>query len=360
MPHDEFELVLDRCRERLSEINLLVPGLETGAPRRAPPVDTLTPPPPATPALAAPAPAAPAPVQVPSDAAEAREDDEIFPPLRLREKTPVPSVPIWGAPAPPTPPPAPRPPERRRLAATVSAAAAVAATGAFGLWMARRPAPELSIPVDGADALAVRPNGRGLLVAQGMDLVDLALDGRTLSRRTLDAAVESMRWAHGSLWSVDGKTPSVVERLDGGRTTVYPLNHVPGAIYANDKYIWTAEKGSRVIHQFQISRSILGAILQPIDTFELDGLVPESFMIDDAGTLWAVQESTRRLYRLRLENGAYKLVSSAALSPFLGLDGKLRGLTIEEDAVWIMSQPAEGGRGALRRILLSRLDWTPA
>ena len=120
------------------------------------------------------------------------------------------------------------------------------------------------------------------------------------------------------------------------------------------------EKGGHSLHQFLISRSILGAILQPIDSFELAGRSPDSFTIDDDGTLWIVDQPSRRLFRLRLENGAYKQVSSAPLSPFVGPDGKLRSLTIENEAVWILTQPRTGGGAALRRISLSRFDWTPA
>ena len=46
MPNDEFELLLERCRDRLSEINLSVPTLESG---RKMPVYSLTPPAPVSP-----------------------------------------------------------------------------------------------------------------------------------------------------------------------------------------------------------------------------------------------------------------------------------------------------------------------
>jgi hypothetical protein len=396
MPKDEFELLLERCHERLAGINLNVPTLDGGAPRQtqtaysltpaapapqkpseapkpsvpaalvAPPEVPEPPKPAAPPALAArpvvaeaPLPAAKPPL--PRPAAEEREEDEFFPPLRISPRTSAPSAPLWRAPSAPAPAPAPTPaPARGRRVAAVSAASALAAAGAFGVWLARRPAADLSIKVDGADAFAIRPDKGDLLVAEGKDLVDLARDGRTLSRRPLDSAIDFMRWEQGSLWTTDGLTPSIIEHVEGGRTTVFRLNHVPGSIFVSDKYLWTAEKGGRTIHQFLISRSILGAILQPIDSFQLNGLTPDSFTIDDAGALWLAEESTRRLYRLRLENGAYKLIESAPLSPLIGPEGKLRGLTIEDDAVWIMARPAPGGRGALRRILLSRLDWTPA
>jgi hypothetical protein len=151
-----------------------------------------------------------------------------------------------------------------------------------------------------------------------------------------------------------------VERVEGGRATTFRLNHVPGALYVKDKYLWTAEKAGGVLHQFLISRSILGALLQPLDSFELSGLYPETFTFDEAGALWLVDQPTRRLYRLRLENGTFKRVSSAPLSPLFGPQGRFRGLSVENGAVWILSQPGPGGRAALRRIAVARLDWTPA
>jgi hypothetical protein len=252
------------------------------------------------------------------------------------------------------------PAPRGGRAAAAAAAAGIVSLGALSVWLARRPAADLDIAVGDADAIALRPEKGDMFVAQGKELLDLTRDGRTLGRQPLDAPVEALRWDQGSLWTADGRTASVVEHADGGRTTVFTLNHVPGALYVKDKDLWTAEKGGRVLHQFLISRSILGAILQPLDSFEVSGLSPETFAIDDAGTLWIVDQPSRRLFRLHLENGTYKQISSAPLSPFVGPDGKLRSLTIEEDAVWLLAQPQSGGRARLRRIALSRLDWTPA
>jgi hypothetical protein len=401
MAKDEFEVLLDRCRENLSEINLRIPTLETGTPR--PPVYSLTsapspkvaapppplpppklsvppktpePPPPAAsrheaaPVLPTPAPAAaaPAPALTPEPApprepqprvGEEREEDEVFPPARIRERTPPASVPLWRSQSVPEPTPMPVPATSSTPASALraTAAAAVVAVGAFGVWLARRPAPDLDIKVDAADAMTLRPKG-DLLVAEGKELVDLAQDGRTLERRPLDAPVESLLWEQSSLWSTDGRTASILEHSDDGRTTSFRLNHVPAALYVKDNYLWTVEKGARVLHQFLISRSILGAILQPLDSFELNALSPETFTFDDAGTLWLVDEPTRRLYRLRLENGSYKRSSSAPLSPIVGPQGSLRSLTIEDGAVWILAQTGNG-HASLRRIAISRFDWTP-
>jgi hypothetical protein len=377
MPNDEFEVLLERCRENLSEINLRIPTLESSAPRQAvysltsppaaPPVLPPPPPPPPPVAAAPPEPVSrrepdPVPEIKPKPAVvEEREEQEIFPPLHARQRTPPPSVPLWSVPPPSVSVPAPEPesvmPGRR--AATATAAAFAVAIGTFGVWLARRPAPDLDLEVGAADAMALRPEKGDILVAEGKELVDLDRKGRTLERRPLeDAPVESLRWEQGSLWSTDGRTASVIERADGGRTTTFRLNHIPSSIFVKENYIWTSEKGGQVLHEFLISRSILGALLQPLDSFDLNGLSPETFTFDDAGALWLVDEPTRRLYRLRLENGSYKRTASAPLSPFVGPQGELRSLSVEGGTVWILSQ-ASGGRSSLRRIAVSRFDWTP-
>jgi hypothetical protein len=381
MANDEFELLLERCRERLSEIDLRVPALESRAPRQpvyslTPPVAPLKPVPAAPPEPAPLAPSKHSPAAPPSEPASAApptpttvesEEEEFFPPLQVRSRIPASSVVLPNAqldpsPAPAQAAPAPKPAidGRRRMTPRAAAASAAVAVGMLGVWLARRPSANLDIEVDGADAMTARQDKGDLLVAEGRELLDLSLDGRTLGRRPLDAPVESLHWEQGSLWSADGRTASITERTDAGHTTVFTLNHVPGALYVKDNYLWTMEKDGHTLHQFQISRSILGALLQPIDSFELGGLSAAAFAIDDAGTLWLTDESTRRLHRLHLENGSYQHSSSAPLSPFIGPAGKLRGLSIEKGAVWIMAQAAgPGGRASLRRIALSRLDWTP-
>ena len=280
------------------------------------------------------------------------EEDEVFPPPRLPEPTPTP--------APIEPSSRTTAPRGVRWASTPTAAAAagaLVAAGAFGVWALRRTAADLNLAVGNADAIAVRPEKGDILVAEGRELVDLSRGGRTLGRSPLDAPVDSMCWNQGSLWTADGRAASIVERAEDGRTTVFSLNHVPGALYVRGRYLWTADKSGGALHQFLISRSILGAMLQPLDSFELHGLAAESFTIDEAGTLWLVDAATRRLYRLRLENGTYKRFSSAPLSPFVGPQGKLRDMTIDGDAIWILAEQG-GGRAALRRIAISRFDWT--
>jgi hypothetical protein len=381
MPQDEFDRLLERCSDRLAEISLTIPGLEDAAPRptiysldpapappkraQAPPAPAAEPEPPPPPspvraaepaALRSPEPVRepePARLRVPEAASAPAEDEEsehdVFPPRRLPERTPPPRS--RGGPPPVTPA------FRRGTAAAV--AGVLAAAAAYGLWRARRPAREIDLPVGDAEAMAVRPEKGDLLVAEGRELLDLTRGGETLSRSPLDSPVDSMSWNQGSLWLADGRASSVSERGPDGKTTVFSLNHVPGALYAKDRYLWTAERTEGALHQFLISRSILGAMLQPIDSFELRGLSPESFTIDDSGTLWVADGQTRRLYRLRLESGAYKRVDSAPLSPFVGPSGKLRDLTVDGDGVWILAEQG-GGRVALRRIAVARLDWTPS
>lgn len=347
MPQDEFELLLERCGERLAEINLSLPALEDGAPR--PQVYTLAPAPPPRPEPA-PARAQTAPAEKEPD--ETPEDD-VFPPPLVIPRTPPPAAPRAQ---PTTAPQAARFTSRR----AVYAAAAIVAAGACWSWRARRSASDLEIDVDGADAMAVRPEKGDLMVAEGTELVALNRDGRELERRQLDAPVASLRWAQGSLWSADGVSRAITERTKGGRSTVFTLNHVPGALFVKDKYLWTSEKNGNTIRQFLITRAILGAMLQPLDSYALPGLSPETFAMDDAKTLWLVDSASRRLFRLRVENGSYRPVDSAPLSPFVGPEGRLHGLTIEDDAVWIMVRRAKGGRALLRRIAKSRLDWTRA
>lgn len=359
MAQDEFERLLERCSERLSEITLTIPALESGAPRpktysldpeppKAKPAPVLPAPPPAPAEPAPPAAPARAPEPVPARTDVDAEEHVVFPPPRTPDRTPPPSR--------PSPEPASSSLARPAVAA---AAGLLAAAGAYGAWLLRRPPAEIDLPLDDAQAMAVRPEKGDLLVAEGRELVDLTRGGKTLSRAPLDAPVDSMSWNQGSLWIADGRSSSVSERGEDGKTTVFSLNHVPSALYAKDRYLWTAEKSAGALHQFLISRSILGAMLQPIDSFELSGLSPESFTIDDSGTLWVADGPTRRLYRLRLENGAYKKLASAPLSPFVGPSGKLRDLTVDGDGVWILAEQ-DGGRVALRRIAVARLDWSPS
>ncbi len=361
---DEFELLLNRCRESLGEISLRLPDLEAGAPPCPPalrlePEPPPLPPPPLLTAVEEPFPGPPtagrpAPPPAPDlpPPAEDEPEIEVFPPpageagvsadLETPRPTPTPSSrsnPRWG------------------MGAAAGAAAAVAAAAAAaGVWWTRRPAPELALSIDPAQAMAVLPDG--LEVAEGRELVRLSRDGRLLGRAPLDGPVASLRWDDGSLWSVDGLRPEVVERRDGQRPTVFHLNHVPTALFVKGKYLWTVDGSAHALHQFLISRSILGVLLQPLDLYDLGRLTPETFAVDDDGTLWVVDAAGRRLHRLTLAGGAYRSAASAPLSTIVGPQGPIRSLSLEGNAVWLLTSPADGGRATLRRIPLNRLNWT--
>jgi hypothetical protein len=206
--------------------------------------------------------------------------------------------------------------------------------------------------------MAVRSESADIVVARGGELLTLSRAGRILERAAAPGRVESLAWSQGSLWSADGLSPSVTERRDGERTTVYRLNHVPSAIFAKGNSVWTVEKNGHALHQYLISRSILGAMLQSLDLFDIPELSPEAFAFDDTGTLWLADDQTRSLFRMRVEKGAYKTLDRAPLSPFLGPSGRVRGLAVDGDSVWILSLPAAGGAAILRRIRLGRLEWS--
>ena len=362
---DDFDALLKRCSQQLSRISLELPDMETASPGRAPKLSLGPAPAPARRPPAAPPPAAPpAPIPVvraPEPVPDVHEEIEVFPPLITRPRTPTPQ-PLPRVAAPLQAKPAAAPARSLRAAPLVAAAAvaAAAAIAAFGLWTSRRPSAEITIPIDGADAMAVRPEYGDILVARGTELLTISPKGAELSRRDLEGRVVGLRWTPGSLWSVDGTSQEVTERREGERPTVFHLNHVPSALFARGNTLWTQEKGGHSIHQYLVSRSILGALLQPLDLLEIPGMTAEAFAFDDAGTLWVVDDETRSLYQMRAENGAYKAVQRAPLSPLLGPSGVIHGLSIEDDAAWILSSPAGGGASVLRRVPFARLDWGPA
>jgi sugar lactone lactonase YvrE len=98
---------------------------------------------------------------------------------------------------------------------------------------------------------------------------------------------------------------------------------------------------------------------QPLDLYDLGRLAPETFAVGEDGTLWLVDSDSRRLYRMTLVGGAYKPVASAPLSTLAGPEGILRGLSVEGDALWLLSADPSG-RAVLRRMPLDRLAWRAA
>ncbi|MFI5346997.1 MAG: hypothetical protein ACHQ51_11545 [Elusimicrobiota bacterium] len=369
MADDEFDALLKRCSQSLSEIHLEIPALDVSSTRRVQKFH-LSPPPPPPPAPAAavpppaPPPRAPAPVLAP--VAPEPEETEIFPPLSTRTLTPPPvrlprvEEDRRRADRSPKPARAPEPAPVRSGARpwpALLAAVALALT-ALGVWTYRRAPDEVQLSLDSADAMAFRPESADLVVAQGSELLTLSRAGHVLERISAPGHAESLAWSQGSLWSADGRSPEVTERRDGGRSTVYRLNHVPFALFAKGNSVWTVEKNGHALHQYLISRSILGAMLQPLDLFDVPEVSPEAFAFDDAGNLWIADDETRSLFRMRPEKGAYKIVERAPLSPLLGPAAVFRGLAIDGDAVWILARPAEGGAATIRRIRLDRLDWS--
>lgn len=272
-----------------------------------------------------------------------------------------PAAPPARTPQPPTPRPAPAPaPPLAAPIRTLAFAAAAMLLVVLGVWTVRRPPRTFDIALPGAVAAAVRPGNGDVLFVRGSELLVLSREGKTLSRGDLSGRVSSLRWLQDSVWSVDGETPEVTERREGERPTVFRLNHVPQAIFAQGNGIWTVEKGGHAIHQYMVSRSIMGAMLQPLDLFEVQDLTAESIAVDEAGTLWVADDETRALFRLRAQGGVYKIVDRAPLSPLLGPTGSLHGLTLDGDAVWLFSRPEKSGTPVLRRIPLVLLAWTPA
>ncbi|MBI3565916.1 MAG: hypothetical protein HY079_12015 [Elusimicrobia bacterium] len=365
---EDFELVLRRCRESLSAIELTVPGLDAGAPRAPlfprlelepePPRPRAAAPPPAPaplpvvaappPVVAAPPPVVAAPPPAPPTAAPEAED-EVFPPPSLAPRAAAkPPEPPRSAPA--------SGPRGRRNAALAAAAAAVLAAGFAVLRHARSADRPVAIPLERpVDAIVVRPERPDILVASGGELLTLSRAGRTLGRQPLDGPVADMDKDQDSLWTVDGRTPTLTERRDGARPVRYDLNHVPTALVVQQQTLWTADRPAHALHQYLVSRSILGTILQPMDRVDLAGYDVESFGLDAQGDLWIVDALGRRLVRFRSVAGTFQPVGSAPLSPLMGPAGTLRGLFVESGGLWLAGN-GEGG-SVLRRIPFSALDW---
>ncbi len=396
---DDFEIVLRRCRERLSEISLTLPELDPPGPRRPPSYvletltldrpETLEPvaPPPA-PVAPRPAPARPAPPPAPESKTQPAPAPDAPAPAVIKEPppavVPVPPAPaaprVSSAPPPvteeheifpprdfveraaPSGPPAGRAPASRAAAGPKTLAAAAALLIAAG-FAADRYSRSLDATVSFAldrpvDGLAVRPERHDILVAEGSELLTLSRAGAVLARETLESPVAAMDWDQGSTWVLDGRTAALVERREGQRPTRYELNHVPTALFVKDRSLWTADRRAHALHQYLVSRSILGALLQPLDRIDLPGMDIETFAFDAAGDLWVVDAGRRSLYRLKSSGGVYKPVAAAALSPLVGPSGEMKGLFLEEDGLWLSNNA--GGGAVLRRLPASSLDWTPA
>lgn len=344
-PEDEFERILERCRSGLSEISLDLPDID---PAPAPPPIRLVedPPPP-------PAPAPPPP-----------------PP----EPAPAPKPVLKPAPATPTPRPSPRPtpiprpsaPALPRLrdipwrAAALATATLILCAAAYRNW-SRLDAKPLTLELARVDAMSdALGTGKGkLVIAAGRVVTVLDDKGRSVETRSLPVPVAAMSMSAGSLWTVDGRTPTIVEHRADGTSSSFTVNHVPAALDAHEKYLWTTDEKSHQIHQYLITRSMLGLFLQPLDLYDLPGLSVDCFDMDYEGVLWLVDGPSRRLFRLKAEEAVYKPMDSTPLTPLVGNSGRIKGLAIKNGRLWLLVSPEDGtGPSVLKRLSISSLRWT--
>ncbi|NNN06931.1 MAG: hypothetical protein HKL90_13625 [Elusimicrobia bacterium] len=404
---DDFERLLERCRAQLDSISLSLPTLEAEGDAGSPPPPKKAQPPlePPAPVVPAPAPTRPEPIAPAVPAAPvivtAKAEPAAPPPEPPPQKPspaalsaverplppPPPSMPIY---APPAVEPKSRPPysldagvipvltpsapraerlrvpgvphkiDRPRADWRPADALAAAAVVAFAVWRLQRPAEDRPFELAASDAATLRPERADILVAQGSTLVEASEDGRTLSRKTLDAPVTALGWDRGSLWSVDGRARALVERRETtGRRTDYAVNYAPQTIALRGRQLWAVEPDGRTVHQYLVSRSLLGVQLQPLDQYQFPGLSVAALDVDDAEQLWVVDRASRRLYRLRKEGPGYRAVDRAPLAAFIGTEGAVKSIAVEDGVVWLLvSDP--GGRATMHRLAAARLHWTGA
>ena len=228
-------------------------------------------------------------------------------------------------------------------------------------WLSRRGTETLSSTLARADAMSDVPGSGGVAIAADTTVTILGSDGHPLETRPLDAPVVALSWSSGALWTANGRTPALVEHRADGGTSSFAVNHVPTAIDAHEKYLWSVDAQGKQVHQYLITRSMLGMFLQPLDLYDLSELTVESFDMDEEGVLWLVDSASRRLYRLKADGAVYKPVDSAPLTPLIGTTGRTKGIAIGSENIWILVSPEDGpGSSVLKRFPLRRLTWTPA
>lgn len=358
-PDDEFERILERCRGGLTGISLDLPEIDPAPPA---PRLTLIEPPPAPAPAPKPAPV-PEPAPVPISVAEAPRPAAPSVPEPLQP----PPMPVSVPPPSPTPVPAPSPrspvsvPAALRLSplrlAALAGAAAVLAWAGF--WLVRGGETDLSLTLEHADALSSVP-GDGVAIAEGYAVRFLDDDGHQIETRPLTGPVSAFSWRESSLWAADGRTAALVEHRADGGTASFALNHVPAALDAHEKYLWSTDAKGKQIRQFLITRSMLGIFLQPLDLYDLPDFTVECFDMDLEGALWLVDAPSRRLYFLKADGSAYKPVKSAPLTPVIGGAGRVKGISVKGGRIWILVSAADGrGPSVLKRLSLRRLAWTP-
>jgi|GEM_PF-1591257 len=235
--------------------------------------------------------------------------------------------------------------------------ALVAAVG-YGVWRLQGPPVDRVFNLEGGDAAALRPERSDLVVAAGTKLLDVSDAGRVVERSTLESPAASLSWNQSALWSVDGRSSAVVELPDGTkRSTTFTLNYVPQAVYSRGRYLWTLEGGT-TIRQYLVSRSLVGVQLQPLDLYQLAGISADAIAVDDAEVLWVFDRTARRLCRLHKVGPALRPIDSASLAQWIGA-APVRALSVDDGFVWVLVG-ADGGRAALHRIQVGRLDWNGA
>ena len=335
-PDDEFERILQQCRQRLSEIDLRLPEIDPAPPRASLELLDVEPAPDPTPLRLVPPPSEP---ERQPHAAPPQEERQ----SRLERDAP------------------PAPAGRGYLRWAAVAAAAFILASSVGYWLSRQETGGLSLTFDRIDALGSVPGGGKMAVAAGRTVTVLDADGRVVETRTLDASVAAIASSGGSLWTADGRTPALVEHRADGKATSFALNHIPVAIDADEKYLWSADAKGKIIRQFLITRSMLGVFLQPLDLYDLPQFTVACFAMDSEGVLWLVAAPSRDLYRLKPEGTAYKPTTRASLTPIIGDAGRIQGIALEDGTLWILVAPRDGkGAYILRRLSQRRLRWTPA
>ena len=213
---------------------------------------------------------------------------------------------------------------------------------------------------DRIDAMSKVPESRGVALSAGNVVTILDRDGRAVETRPLDAPVTALSLTPGSLWTSNGRTPALVEQRAAGRRATFTLNHVPLYVDAQERSLWTSDDKGKQIHQYLITRSMLGVFLQPLDLYDLPELTADCFDMRNDGVLWVVDAPSRRLYRLKADGPAYRPVDSAPLAAFIGGAGRGRGLAVVEGYLWLLLSPDDGkGASVLKRLSLRRLAWTP-
>ncbi len=370
---DDFEQLLTRLREQLTDIALTVPDLDTEGGERVPRFslgeaavkpassDAAT-----IVAASEPMAAWKTPPNMSVDAAPARlEPAQTLPPAQAAASyfQDAPTASVFIATPPPTAPDVTAPWRKfgvrnAILAASLLIALGIAGLGAYRLSQDGEGA--IRIPLDQpASAFMLTADLQEFLISEGNELLTVAHSGEIRRRRFVEGAFAALRWSQGAVWTIDGRSAAITERRGEMRPTVYSLNHVPTSLYLNDRFLWTGERSTRTLRQFMVSRSILGAMLQPIDRIDLPANIDLiAFSFESGGDLYVADARQHRLVRFHTTGGAYRALQSAPLSPILGPDDSHHRFFLEKGNIWALTNPT-GGVSEIKRIPFSSLNWAP-